>query len=281
MNDTPPPNPAQTVQPLPANTIHLGDCLHLLPAIPDESVDMILCDLPYGTTKNPWDSVIDLEQLWIQYKRIAKPHAAIVLTGQMPFTAALVMSQPLMFRHHWVWEKTAATGHLNAKHAPMKAHEDVLVFSRKQQTYNPQKTIGHPMKSNGEAASRRANLSTNYGEQKHTEYASTERYPRSVQTFASDKQTSKLHPTQKPLALFEYLVRTYSNEGDLVLDNAIGSGTTAVAARNNGRHFIGMEKQQEYHAVAVARLDALAALDRLNPPGGWRLPIPPLSDHLG
>lgn len=234
------------------DTIQHGDCLDLLPSIPTASVDMILCDLPYGTTRNPWDSTIDLEALWPEYLRIAKPNAAIVLTAQQPFTSALVMSQPKLFRYEWIWEKPTATGHLNAKRMPMKAHESVLVFYRSLPIYNPEMTHGHERKT-----ATRINFSTNYGEQKlHDSYDSTDRYPRSVQVFSTDRQKSKLHPTQKPVALFEYLIRTYTNEGDVVLDNAIGSGTTAVAARNTGRHFIGMEMDDTYFQTATQRLAA-------------------------
>lgn len=227
------------------NKFFFGDCLDLLPSVPDGSVDMVLTDLPYGTTKNHWDSIIDLDLLWPELLRVTKWNAPIVMTAQMPFTALLVMSQPKLFRHHWIWEKTNATGHLNANRAPMKAHEDVLVFSKGAPYYDPQKTTGHARKVSTAEHRRNSKLSSNYGEYEPNGYDSTERYPRSVQVFASDKQKTKLHPTQKSVALFEYLLKTYSRPGDLVLDVAAGSGTTAIAARNLNRDFILMEKDED------------------------------------
>ena len=236
----------------------LGDCLELLPSVPSGSVDMILCDLPYGTTQNSWDSVIDLTALWAEYLRVAKPNAAIVLTAQTPFDKVLGMSMLPLLRYEWIWEKTTATGHLNAKRMPMKAHENVLVFYRSLPTYNAQKTFGHERKVSSIAHRKDSTASANYGEQTkdHVGYDSTERYPRSVITFPTDRQKSKIHPTQKPVALFEYLIRTYTNEGDLVLDNAVGSGTTAIAARNTGREFIVMERDEGYYAQGSLRLAA-------------------------
>lgn len=231
-----------------------GDCLELLPRIATDSVDLILCDLPYGTTRSKWDSVIDLEALWPEYRRICR--GAIVLTAQTPFDKVLGVSNLPMLRYEWIWEKTHPTGHMNAKRAPMKAHENVLVFYKTAPTYNPQKTSGHVRKS----AVKRQDNTPVYGKQDFAPlaYDSTERYPRSVQVFASDKQRSNLHPAQKPLALMEYLVRTYSNEGDTVLDNCMGSGTTGVACIKTGRRFIGMELNAAYFATASARIAAAA-----------------------
>ena len=235
------------------NQIMLGDCLKLLPAIADGSVDMILCDLPYGTTRNPWDSVIDLDLLWPEYLRVAKPNAAIVLTAQPPFDKVLGMSRLDLLRYEWIWEKTTATGHLNAKRMPMKAHENVLVFYRNLPTYNPQKTTGHPPVN---SYTKHQDDGSNYGATRVgiSGGGSTDRYPRSVQVFPTDKQKLAIHPTQKPVALFEYLIRTYSNEGDIVLDNASGSGTTAIAAQNTGRSFICMENDSQYHEASQLRL---------------------------
>lgn len=230
-----------------------GDCLEILPTIADGSVDMILCDLPYGTTQNKWDSIIPLDRLWAEYWRVVKPNGAIVLTAQTPFDKALGASCIRRLKYEWIWEKTEATGHLNAKKCPMKAHENVLVFYRKLPTYNPQKTYGHARKV---AVQVSAKASTNYGTVgEKPPYDSTERYPRSVLVFSTDKQRSKLHPTQKPVALMEYLIRTYTNEGETVLDNTMGSGTTGVAARNTGRNFIGIERDPEYFAIASARIN--------------------------
>lgn len=232
--------------------IMLGDCLHRMHEIEDASVDMILCDLPYETTRNEWDFQVHLPALWAHYKRICK--GAIVLTAQTPFDKVLGASNLRMLKYEWIWRKTHPTGHLNAKKAPMKAHENVLVFYKKLPTYNPQKTYGHPRK----VAVKRVDLTPNYGRQDFAPipYDSTERYPVSVLVFPSDKQRSKLHPTQKPVALMEYFIRTYTNTGDTVLDNCMGSGTTGVACKLTGRQFIGIEKDPGYFAIAQQRLAA-------------------------
>ncbi len=231
-----------------------GDCLDLMKEIPSGSVDMILCDLPYGTTNCKWDTVIPLVPLWSEYRRIAKPGAAIVLFAQTPFDKVLGCSNLPWLRYELVWEKSSATGHLNAKRMPMKAHENILVFYDRLPTYNPQKTRGHLRKT----AVKRGDTTPVYGAQKldGLTYDSTERYPRSVLTFPSDKQRLSLHPTQKPLALMEWLIATYTNPGDVVMDNCMGSGTTGVACANAGRQFIGMEKDEDYFAIAKARIDA-------------------------
>lgn len=236
-------------------TINLyhGDCLREMDHIPDRSVDMVLTDLPYGTTCCPWDSVIDLNLLWGQYLRVCKENAAIVLTAAQPFTSALVMSQPEIFRYDIVWEKGNATGFFNAKLMPLRAHESVLIFYRKLPIYNPQKTTGHPRKT----AKKKVVKSECYGKDiALPEYNSTERYPRSVQFFSSDKQKANYHPTQKPVDLMEWLVKTYTNVGDTVLDSCMGSGSTGVACVNTGRNFIGIEKEQRYFDVAQSRIAA-------------------------
>lgn len=227
-----------------------GDCLEMMKLIPDGSVDMVLCDLPYGTTQNKWDAVIPFDQLWAEYRRVCKVDAAIVLTAAQPFTSALVMSNPELFKYQWVWEKSVATNFLNAKKQPLRNHEDVLVFYSAQPTYNPQMVPGE------RKTSRRVGTKTaNYGKaDKETFYDSTERYPLSVQRFASRLDGAALHPTQKPVALMEYLVRTYTNEGDTVLDNTMGSGTTGVACNNTGRNFIGIERDPEYFKIAQRRI---------------------------
>lgn len=228
-----------------------GDCLNVLPTIPDASVDMILTDLPYGTTRCAWDSIVDLPRLWREYLRIAKRNAAIVLTAAQPFASLLVSSQPRLFRYDWIWEKGNATGHLNAKKMPLRAHEHILVFYAALPLYNPQKTSGHARKT----ATRRDYRTTVYNPQTaETSYDSTDRYPRSVLRFASDKQRSRLHPTQKPLALIEYLVSTYTNRGGTVLDSCMGSGTTGVACARLARSFIGIEQDAQYFAAARQRI---------------------------
>lgn len=243
-----------TVSPVPASipcaVLYHADCLSVLPTLPAGSVDLVLADLPYGTTRCAWDSVIPLEPLWREYRRVCR--GAILLFAQTPFDKVLGASNLHDLRYEWIWEKTHPTGHLNAKRMPMKAHENVLVFYRQQPTYNPQKTQGHVRK----VAVKRGDKTPIYGLQSFDalSYDSTERYPRSVQVFASDKQRSKLHPTQKPLALCEYLIRTYSNPGDTVLDNCMGSGTTGLACLNTGRNFVGMENDPSAFATAQTRL---------------------------
>lgn len=238
------------------NEIYLGDCLELMPKhIEDKSIDMIFCDLPYGTTKCKWDSVIDLPKLWKEYERVIKDNGAIVLFAQTPFDKVLGASNLKIMKYEWIWEKGNATGHLNAKKMPMKAHENILVFYKKPPTYNPQKTTEHKRKVSTTEHGRNSKKSDVYNKDKgKVTYDSTERYPRSVQTFASDKQKSKLHPTQKPLALIEYIIKTYTNEGDLILDNACGSGTTGVGAEKLNRGWVMMEKDPEIYDTACKRL---------------------------
>lgn len=231
-----------------------GDCLQLMNDIADKSVDMILCDLPYGTTACKWDSVIPFDELWLQYHRIIKENGAIVLFGAEPFSSHLRLSNLKLFKYDIVWDKVKGTGFLNAKKQPMRNHEIISVFYKKQCTYNPQKSTGHKLKK----SSRGKHLQTDvYGEMKNDYvYESTERYPRSIQVFSTDTQNSSLHPTQKPVALCEWLIRTYSNEGMTVLDNCMGSGTTGVACANLGRNFIGIEKDKGFFDIAVNRLSA-------------------------
>lgn len=232
--------------------LHQGDCLDILPSIDPESIDLVISDLPYETTQCKWDTQINLAQLWSQYKRVCKPNSAILLFAQTPFDKVLGCSNLPWLRYEIIWEKTHPTGHLNAKKMPMKAHENILVFYDKLPTYNPQKTSGHVRKT----ATKRKDATPVYGSQSFGElpYDSTERYPRSVITFPSDKQTSNLHPTQKPVDLLRWLVRTYSNAGDWVLDNTMGSGSTGEACTLEGRNFIGIEKDPHYYAVAKNRL---------------------------
>jgi len=236
-----------------ASVLLYGDCLELMPSIPDGGVDMILCDLPYGTTACKWDTIIPFKLLWAEYERIIKPNGAIVLFGSQPFTSALVMSNPAWFRHEWVWLKNKASGHLNAKTRPMRQHEDILVFGASKVQYNPQMTVGHKA---GNYAKRSAQ-SECYGAADSTEYGgSTQRYPKSYQEFAvvNNDDPIRLHPTQKPVALCEYLIETYTDEGELVLDNCMGSGTTGVACANTNRLFIGIEQDEKYFNLAQNRI---------------------------
>lgn len=225
-----------------------GDCLELMEGIPDKSIDMILCDLPYGTTKNKWDSVIDLESLWGGYRRIIKDNGAIVLFAQTPFDKVLGNSNLKMLKYEWIWEKHMATGHLNAKKMPMKAHENILVFYKKLPIYNPQFTEGKPYIVN------KGNDSSNYGKQRATTTINNGfRYPRDVIKFKHDKE--KLHPTQKPVELLEYLIKTYTNENMLVLDNCMGSGSTGIACLNTNRRFVGIELDENYFQIAQDRIE--------------------------
>lgn len=233
-------------------SMFLGDCLEVMTSIQDGTVDLILCDLPYGTTQCAWDSVIPFEPLWEQYCRLIKENGVIVLSSAQPFTSMLIASNLDMFRYEWIWEKGTATGFLNAKLQPLRAHENICVFYAKKPTFNPQMTHGHERRT----SKRKTVDSECYGKAlKLTDYNSTSRYPRDVQFFSSDKQQGSFHPTQKPVALMEYLIRTYTNEGDTVLDNCMGSGTTGVACINTKRNFIGIEKDQQYFDVACKRID--------------------------
>lgn len=241
---------------LDTNNIYLGDCLEVMKSIDNKSIDMILCDLPYGTTRCKWDSVINLEEMWNQYCRVIKDNGAIVLFAQTPFDKLLGSSNLEMLKYEWIWEKTQATGHLNAKKMPMKAHENILVFYKNLPVYNPQKTIGHAPVNTHTKYIETQNNSELYGKlsKEISGGGNTDRYPRSIQIFSSDKQKEHLHPTQKPVKLLEYLIKTYTNEGEIVLDNCIGSGSTAVAAINTNRNFIGIEKEPKYYEIAVNRI---------------------------
>ena len=220
--------------------------------IPDKSIDCIITDLPYGTTQCKWDTVIPFELLWEQYNRIIKENGAIVLFGTEPFSSHLRLSNLKNYKYDWIWDKIKGTGFLNAKRQPMRNHELISVFYKKQCTYNPQKTYGHKKKK----SYRSKDLQTDvYGEMKNDyTYESTERYPRSIQVFSTDTQNSSLHPTQKPVALIEYLIKTYTNEGEIILDSCMGSGTTGVACRNLNRRFIGIEMDKKYFEIAKERI---------------------------
>ena len=236
-----------------------GDCLERMREIPDGSVNLVLADPPYGTTACKWDSIIPLEPMWEQLKRVIKPNGAIVMTASQPFTSILVCSNLKMFKESLVWEKTTATGHLNAKKKFMRAHEDICVFYSSLPTYNPQKTKGHNRKVSSAESKVNSKATECYGKHGLTSYDSTERYPRSVIKTSTDKQKSKLHPTQKPVALMEYLIKTYTNEGEAVLDFTMGSGTTGVACVNLNRSFIGIELDEEYFKIAKERIEGASS----------------------
>ena len=237
-----------------------GDCLEKMAEIEDGSVDMVMTDPPYGTTQNKWDSVIPLEPMWRQLKRIIKPNGAIVMTSQSFFTAQVMVTSPF-FRYCLIWEKTKSGGFLNANRMPLQAHEDITVHYKKLPTYNPQKEKGKPYTkksvTNGDGG--------NYGKFERvgsTNVNKGERFPRSVIKISNGNNGS-LHKTQKPVALMEYLIKTYTNENELVLDFTMGSGTTGVACKNINRSFIGIEKDAEYFQLASDRIHSHNAEDQL------------------
>jgi len=243
------------------HTLLHGDCIEKMAGIPDGTVDMILTDPPYGTTACKWDSIIPLEPMWEQLKRVIKPNGAIVMTASQPFTTMLIASNIKMFKYCWVWEKTQATGFFNAKIRPMVAHEDVCVFYAKQPVFNPQMTYGHKPTNNYTKRAEVQNKTEVYGKVNIdiSGGGATSRFPRSVQVFASDKQKNKLngtiHPTQKPVALMEHLIKTYTNEGETVLDFTMGSGTTGVACESLNRTFVGIELDDVYFGIAKQRIE--------------------------
>lgn len=241
------------------NKIYNEDCLIGMKRIPDESVDMILCDLPFGTTRNKWDCVIPLEPLWQEYKRVTKPNSAIVLFAQTPFDKILGASNIDMLKYEWIWQKESGTGFLNAKVAPLKEHENILVFYRKPPVYNPQMKQGTPYKC------KQGNVVNNYDSAHMNDVVITEnkgeRYPTTILRFARDRE--KLHPTQKPVDLLRYLILTYANSGEVILDNTIGSGSTAIACLREGRKFIGFEKDEKYFQTAQERIKKELSQPRL------------------
>jgi site-specific DNA-methyltransferase (adenine-specific) len=232
-----------------------GDCLEVMKDIPDKSVDMILCDLPYGTTACKWDTIIPFEPLWEQYKRIIKDNGAIVLTASQPFTSALVMSNIKMFKYEWIWEKTIGTNFALVKKQPSKKHENILVFYKKQPTYNPVMETGEPYTDVRKKVERSVGVWGGKTMDKTPIDNKGTRFPSTVQLF-SNGNNKTIHPTQKPVALFEYLIKTYTNEGDLVLDNCAGSGTTGVACKNLNRNYILIEKEPEYVEIIKKGLEA-------------------------
>lgn len=255
------------------NKVYRGDCLIGMSRIPDKSIDMILCDLPYGTTaRNKWDVIIPFDKLWEQYNRIIKDNGAIILTGKQPFTSMMIMSNPKMFKYNMVWRKNLKTGNLNARRMPMGAYEDIMVFYKKPPTYNPQKI---PRTHQVKSGNKKNSQTLNYGKQRedYIDRQSDWLMPDDVidyeDAYALDalelenemlyikcvhNSTGKIHPTQKPVELFEWLIKTYTNEGDIVLDNCMGSGTTAIACLNTQRDFIGFELDENYFNAITERI---------------------------
>ena len=221
-----------------------GDCLEMMNDIPDKSIDLILCDLPYGITRNRWDVIIDLRLLWREYRRISR--GAVVLTCAQPFTSVLITSNLKEFKYCWIWKKSKPTGHLNAKKQPLRNTEDIAVFYANQPTYNPQGT------RQTDVMVSRTNRG-NYNECSKTTRQTVTGYPTTILEFATE---TGAHPTQKPVALMEYLINTYTNEGDTVLDNCMGSGTTGVACVNTRRSFIGIELDSDYFKIAKERINS-------------------------
>ena len=227
-----------------------GDCLELMKEIPDKSIDMILCDLPYGTTACKWDEIIPFEPLWEQYNRILKEDGVVCLFGSEPFSTLLRASNLKNFKYDWIWEKEQGANFMLCKYQPYKVHEIVSVFSKNTHHYFPQMTEGKPYISGKGTSGEITNNVTKIQVKNNGT-----RYPRSIQKFNTDKAKGSLHPTQKPVALLEYLIKTYTNEGDLVLDNCMGSGTTGVACKNLNRNFIGIELDPEYFKIAEKRIN--------------------------
>lgn len=242
------------VRMLEKNNLYLGDCLDLMKGISDESIDMILSDLPYGISQCKWDSVIPLDSLWSQYTRIIKANGAIVLTGSEPFTSVLIMSNLKMFKYSWIWQKTSATGFFDCKKRPLNDNETISVFYKKQPIYHPQMTKAEKIYKRGYVKNKKG--SDCYGsERDYLQVDTGLRYPKRIIRFRNVSQKDHVHPTQKPVALFEYLIRTYTDEKDIVLDNCIGSGTTAIACMNTGRSYIGIEKDENYFNIAQERIN--------------------------
>ncbi len=240
------------------NKLIQDDCLQAMSNIEDGSIDMILCDLPYGiTARNKWDSVLPLGELWQQYNRIIKKNGMICLFAEGMFMADLMKSNQKMWRYNLIWQKTTPTGFLNANRMPLRSHETICCFYKSLPTYYPQKTTGHKRKVSTAEHKRNSVKTLDYNEHELKTYDSTERYPTSVLTFATDKQKCALHPTQKPVALLEYLIKSFSNENDTVLDNCMGSGSTGVACFNTNRNFIGIELDKKYFNIAKERLNTL------------------------
>lgn len=235
-----------------------GDCLELMKDIPDCSVDMILCDLPYERTKNQWDVIIPLDKLWQQYRRIIKRNGAIVLFADGMFMADLMKSNPAWWRYNLVWDKKLITGFLNANRQPLRQHEEICVFYQKQPTYNPQKTLGVKSHSAGKKKDR---ANHNYGDFDFVDNAEVHgdmKFPVSILQFQKTHPSKVVHPTEKPVALLQYLIQTYTNPGDTVLDNCMGSGSSGVACANTGRNFIGMELDERYFEIASERIGEVA-----------------------
>ena len=243
------PNPLLHIADVSGSALFQGDCLDIMPLIPDKSVQLILADLPYGTTQCKWDSIIDLDLLWKQYKRIIKDNGAIVLTASQPFTTKLISSNYEMFKYCWVWNKAKAANFPQVKYAPLKIHEDIVVFSKNRHLYNAQMTTGIERQKGGYKVKGEFAVMDGAPAKINNTY-----YPKTILDYSlSDNKNAGLHPTQKHLGLMKYLIETYSSENDMVLDNTMGSGTTCLAAKELNRKFIGIEKEANYYEIACRR----------------------------
>lgn len=250
-----PQNPKWNIARVSHSTLVNADCFDVFPFIEDKSIDAIICDLPYGTTACKWDSILPLDKLWNEYKRVLKPNGVILLTASQPFTTVLIGNDLKMFKYNLVWDKVAVTNPMLAKKQPMRCHEDILIFYNKQPTYNPQMRVGVKWSRAG----KKQHTTDTLGQNTLFNNGSDEsemKYPKSIVTFSNADKTKNEHPTQKPLELMEYLIKTYTNEGDTVLDNTMGSGTCGLASIKNNRKFIGIEKEKQYYDVAVRRLSS-------------------------
>ena len=236
------------------NKIYNDDCLEGMKNIPDNSIDMILCDLPYGTTACKWDTIIPFEPLWEQYNRVIKDNGAIVLFGSQPFTSTLVMSNVKKFKYSWTWDKVTAKGHLVAKYRPMQQTEDICVFGKGKINYYPIMEIREKARKDVSVEYSRTQIMGGTTTKEKEKILRTHRYPKTLLRYSNASQKGKVHPTQKPVALFEYLIKTYTNEGETVLDNCMGSGTTAIAAINTNRNYIGFELDEEYYKASLDRI---------------------------
>lgn len=234
--------------------LYKGDCLEVMKDIPDKSIDMILCDLPYGTTACKWDVVIPFDKLWEQYNRIIKDNGAIILFGSEPFSTELRHSNLKMYRYDWIWQKTIASNFALSKKQPQKKHENIMVFYKKQPTYNPQMEEGKPYTDKRNKGNRNVVVGIENNFKRQPIENKGTRYPSSIQKF-SNGNNKNVHPTQKPVALLEYLIKTYTNEGETVLDNCMGSGTTGVACKHTNRRFIGIELDDKYFEIAKKRIE--------------------------
>lgn len=240
----------ENLDPYSINSIVCGNCLNILPQLPNKYFDMILCDLPYGTTQCKWDTIIPFEQLWKQYKRIVKDHGAIVLTAREPFTSLLVVSNIKNYKHKWVWNKKLSGSFQNAKFMPLQIEEDIIVFAAGRVNYYPQMRQGKMRKRGG--AKKKSGVTGNGWRDGYENYSDMY-YPVNIIEMVNTRK-GRLHPTQKPIALFEYLIKTYTKEGDIILDHCIGSGTTAIAAMRANRRFFGCDISEEYVQLALERI---------------------------